>query len=352
MAEVRCFQLRPLVATFALALATADCGDDATSGGGGGTSSSSTGGTAPGSGGGKTTTSTVTTGSGGDGAGAGWPAPIPNYCDLCVVADGFPVENLEIDEASGVVASAQHDDVYYVNNDSGDLARFFAVGGDGADQGTFTLEAGTHDDFEDIALGPCSVGHCVYVGDIGDNDEVRTFYTVYRVPEPSAIGPGPRTVFPTQLKFKYPDGSHNSEALLVHPITGEVAVIQKVPNGQPAGIYKAPEPWPANTIVTFKRDGELAPNEQSSTVNGADVHPLGHGILVRTFNGVLYFAAPGPEASIAETLAGTPCVMPSPTEPQGEAIAWTKAGDGYVTLSEGTGAPVNHVTCSEEEMSP
>jgi hypothetical protein len=344
--------LRTVLTTFALALATIDCSDDAPLGSGGATSSSGSGATDPGAGGHMGTSGISTTGSGGDGAGAGWPMPIPSYCDLCVVSDGFPVANVEIDEASGIVASAVHDDMFYVNNDSGDLARFFAVGADGADRGTFTLEAGTHDDFEDIALGPCAVGHCIYVGDIGDNDEVRTFYTVYRVPEPSAVGPGPQTVFPTQLKYKFPDGSHNSEALIVHPITGEVVLIQKVPSGQPAGIYKAPDPWPANTIVTLTREGELAPEGQSTTITGADVHPLGHGILVRTFDGVLYFAAAGPEEPIAETLAGTPCVMPSVVEPQGEAIAWTKAGDGYVTVSEGTGAPVNHVICSEKEASP
>lgn len=350
MVSSGCLRLRWAFATSALAIASSHCGDDAVSVGGGATSASGPGGSGPGAGGEIGTGgggSAGTGGAGGDGTGAGWPGPIPDYCSLCALSDGFPVANAEIDEASGIVASAEHDDVYYVNNDSGDLARFFAIGGDGAERGTFTLEAGTHDDFEDIARGPCSVGQCVYVGDIGDNDEVRTVYTLYRVPEPSTVQPGPQTVFPTQLKYEYPDGSHNAEALLVHPITGEIVVIQKVSGGRTAGIYKAPDAWPANTIVTLARVGELATPGGSSAVSGADVHPLGHGILIRTFDAAFYFAAGGPREPIATTLAGRPCALPSPVEAQGEAIGWTRSGDGYVTLSEGAGSPVNHITCSE-----
>src|SRR5262249_35783673 len=60
-----------------------------------------------------------------------------------------------IHEASGIVASALHEDTYYVHNDSGDRARFFAVSGSGADLGTYNVSGAGAVDWEDVARGPC-----------------------------------------------------------------------------------------------------------------------------------------------------------------------------------------------------
>ena len=285
--------------------------------------------------------------SGGGGSGAGWgDTPPPDYCTLCVLGEGSPIANPAIDEASGIVASAEHAGIYFLHNDSGDSARFFAIDDGGADRGEFAIEGGTHSDYEDMARGPCSAGSCLYIGDIGDNDEAISIHTLYRVAEPTTIGPGTHTTLPNQLKFQYPDAAHNAQTLLVHPITGEIAVVQTVQTG-PSAIYGAGGAWQSGQVITLAKLGEITPPEGSQEIGGGDVHPAGHGILIRTFTHVYYYRSAGPREPLATTLSGTPCVLPVAAEPKGEAVAWTAAGDGYVTVSEGTAAPINHVVCSE-----
>ena len=75
-----------------------------------------------------------------------------------------------------------------------------------------------------MARGPCqggdaAGGSCLYFGDMGDNRESRSYCAVYRVREPAAMTSG-LEVAAEALPFQYPDGSHNAEALLVHPVTG------------------------------------------------------------------------------------------------------------------------------------
>jgi hypothetical protein len=292
-----------------------------------------------------TTSTTGGAGVGADGGGgAGWA---PDYCNLCVAGGSSPQESPLLDEVSGIVASAQHEGIFYVHNDSGDLARFFAIDSTGADQGEFVLQGGTHEDFEDIARGPCSAGSCIYVADIGDNDGVRTLYTLYRVAEPDAVGPGAYSTLPNQLKYQYPDGSHNAQALLIHPLTGEIAVVQSVTAG-PSGIYGASAAWAPGELVTLSKLGELTPPSGSLTIGAADVHPLGHGILIRTFTHVYYYPAKGPREPLAATLSGPPCMLPAPNEIKGEAAAWNAAGDGYVTFGEGLASPIHHIQCPSE----
>jgi hypothetical protein len=49
--------------------------------------------------------------------------------------------------------------------------------------------------------------------------------------------------------------------------------------------------------------------------------------------------------SIGDALGSTPCELPVASEGQGEAVAWTDSGDGYVTVSEGAGSAVNSADC-------
>jgi len=90
---------------------------------------------------------------------------------LCAAGSGTTlgtVANPAIDELSGLVQSTAHPGVLWANNDSGDSARVFAVGSDGADLGTVMVSGATATDWEDLALGPGpGGGDHLYVGDLG-----------------------------------------------------------------------------------------------------------------------------------------------------------------------------------------
>ena len=79
-----------------------------------------------------------------------------------------------LNETSGIVGSRSLPGTLWVHNDSGDSARFFAIGTTGALQGQFSLQNATATDWEDIAIGPKSGGgNYLYLGDIGDNSANR-----------------------------------------------------------------------------------------------------------------------------------------------------------------------------------
>jgi hypothetical protein len=253
------------------------------------------------------------------------------------------LEDRALDEVSGLVASAIHRNIWYVHNDSGDRPRFFALEGSGVLRGTYALAGAQADDWEDLARGPCaSAGSCLYLADIGDNRERRASYTIYRVAEPASFGPGEREVPAEALPFRYPDGSHNAETILVHPATGVVTIVTKVASGA-SGIYELPMPLTPGVMATAVRRGTIAPPSGSPRYTGGDVHPT-MGVLLRTYSSVYRYAM-GAGQSVAEALAGAPCVLPAPPEMQGEAIAWLPRGEGYMTISEGIGATVFEVRC-------
>lgn len=246
-----------------------------------------------------------------------------------------------LDEVSGVVASAAHRGVFYVHNDSGDTPRFFALDAAGALLATFTVSGATAIDWEDIARGPCPSGSCLYLADIGDNNEARASVTIYRVPEPASVADA--TVSAESFPFTYGDGAHNAETLLVDPASGVITVVTKVFVGA-SSIYELPMPLTPGTLATATKVGTVKPPDASVLFTGGDVHPAGSGVLLRTYTSVWYYPkAAG--ASVASALMGTPCELPVADESQGEAIGWLPAGAGYVTISEGVSAKVNRVDC-------
>ena len=271
----------------------------------------------------------------------GAPAAPPDYCSICALTTTSTVAQGAIDEASGLAASHAHPGAYYVNNDSGDLPRFFAVGSDGADLGVVSMPV-TNVDYEDIAVAPCPAGSCVFVADIGDNDAVRASVALYRLPEPAALGMMSAT--PDTLPFVYPDGPHNAETLLVHPLTGEIVIVTKHKSGS-SSFYRAPDGWAPGQLVTLERAGTITPPEGSPRFTSGSVHPAGHGVLLRTYTHVFFYAAATPDEPLATTLGRAPCALPVADEAKGEGISWTAAGDGYATIGEGVPTYLHQASC-------
>ena len=119
------------------------------------------------------------------------------------------LEDRRITESSGVVASRRNPDLFWTHNDSG--------------------------------------------------DERREFIIVYRFAEPevtdadaASTHESPRVTAPAEaIRIKYPDGAHNAEALLIHPLTGDLYVLTK--GGDAAGVYKLAAPFDASAVNTLAR---------------------------------------------------------------------------------------------------
>ena len=300
------------------ALASA-CSDDSATG-------STSGSTASGTGGAESTVASASVGT---------------SCPVCGdVRDAATVADPAIIEASGIAVSTEHEGVVYVHNDSGDTARFFAVGKRGESLGTYDVEGATAHDWEDMDRGPCAgSGSCLYLADIGDNSASATMHTINRVAEPAELAAGTHSVTAETFAFGYPDGPHNAEAILVHPTTGVVTIVSKALGGSNA--YELGAPLTANMVAT-KVGAVSAP--MLSLVTGGSVRSDGKAVLLRTYGAVLYYAVPD-GASVAQALASPPCELPAPDEPQGEAITFDVSGSGYLTISEGAKPHIYAVDC-------
>lgn len=331
---------------FCFALSVIACSDDAVTSSTGNSTSASTGGGVCCTG---TGTGTGAAGAGGQhegGSAQGGNGTGGAPCPLCAEpVELSPPQNGNIQEASGLAASANHAGIYYVHNDSGDSARFFAITENGADNGTFNVSNAAAIDWEDMERGPCADKQksCLYFGDIGDNNEARSDYVVYRVEEPAKVGPGTSSLTAEALPFAYPDGSHNAEALMVHPTTGELYIVTKKMGD--AKLYQFPEPLDGSSRATLVLRGSVNVPGIVSLATSAAFRPGGGGVILRTYTSVWYYPIANGQ-SVADSLAAVPCDLPAPSEGQGESVTFAPDGHSYRTISEGNNEPLFKVDCS------
>lgn len=136
----------------------------------------------------------------------------------------------ELDEGSGLAYSAASNRLYMVN-DSGGKNEVFVTDLTGKQLGKLTvLISGknfTPEDWEAMAWGPCpdiKTTSCLFIGDIGDNDDDRSSVKLLYFPEPQAAT---AKVEAKQISFTYSDGPRNAEGLAVHPLTGKIYIASK-----------------------------------------------------------------------------------------------------------------------------
>jgi hypothetical protein len=262
-----------------------------------------------------------------------------------VAATPVAVASSAVTELSGLSASRKNDGVLWVHNDSGDVARVFAVrASDGRNLGEFDLAGANAVDWEDIAVAPSRTAGVsdLYVGDIGDNTHSRGSVQVYRVPEPAVdtavVDPPPKTLSGVvALTLRYPDGPHDAEALIVDPATREVFILTKELSSGTSQVFRAPADLPngSTTVLTQVATMSSGLTGLPGAVTAADISPAGDVIAVRTYASVALFPRPAGTV-LSAAFERRRCNGPfSLAEAQGEALGFTHDGRGYVTASEG-----------------
>lgn len=274
-------------------------------------------------------------------------APPPACASCAAYGDTVTLATISsplITETSGIVESPTQPGVYFVHNDSGDAARIYALGSDGELLATYALDGVTARDWEDLSVGPCPAGRCLYVGDIGDNAMTRSDLAVYRVALPDVVRGDDRALPSERFAFAYPDGPHDAEALASRADTGDLYVLTKSNAG--STVYRFPLPLDPSARVTLTRVATLAiPAEGSPLVTAAELHPCEARLLVRTYTRVWEFAPPA-GADFESMFTTAPRRLPAFNEVQAESIAWHADGRGYVTVSEGRSQGVHDTRCA------
>ena len=263
---------------------------------------------------------------------------------------GAPVTQAKISdpaitESSGLVASRTTPGAYWTHNDSGDGPFIYALDTHGHPLATFRVTGATNRDWEDISSGPGPQPNrsYLYIGDIGDNDQKRDEVVVYRVPEPQITAADknssktrPRTTEPAEaIRFVYPDGKHDAEALMVHPSTGNLYIVTKVAFGNPT-IYKAEAPLTAGKLITLKRLGELhVASLLGGAITGGNISPDGGHVALCDYFGGYELVLPPASKNFDDIWKEKITSFNLGKRKQGESITYRLDGNAVLATSEG-----------------
>jgi MYXO-CTERM domain-containing protein len=260
----------------------------------------------------------------------------------------FHIHDPQIDEASGIARGVASPGVFYVQNDSGDSARFFAVDAStGRTRAVYTVPNATNHDWEDLAVARDAAGTpSVWLADIGDNDAARSEVRLYRVAEPrvdmSRFDVTARTHLPDVWRLRYPSGPANAESLAVAP-GGRAYVITKADSGRSV-VYRVPLRPDARHVqllqrvgsITLASRGGLVPASLQVLATGAAFSPDGTLLVVRTYTDA--YAWHVRHGDVAAAIRHRPVRVTIPLQPQGEGVC-IEAG-ALVLDSEGDGTAV------------
>ena len=242
------------------------------------------------------------------------------------------LEQIAINEASGIAASHRNPGILWTHNDSGDSNRIFAFDRHGRHRGIYFLAGVRNRDWEDIAVGPGpEKGQSyIYVAEIGDNSSQNYTKYIYRIPEPqidTAAAPVISTLTGVEtFAFQYPDGNRDAEALLVDPLTQDIYIVSK--REERVHVYRAAWPQPFSqtgfrpvTLLEFICDLPLR------WINAGDISADGTASRLKNPSTVYFWQSDG-VSPLEKIIQQPPRILPYLQEPHGEARCWDINGRG------------------------
>lgn len=246
-----------------------------------------------------------------------------------------------IREASGVAIARRVPNTLWIINDD-QPATLFAVDPTGTIKARVRVRGASNIDWEDIAIAPCEEGTCLFIADIGDNQQSRGDRAVYRVAEPL---PSDRATKPaTRYRFRLPGKSHDAESLFVTP-DGRLFVITKGRSG-PITVFEFPQPLRPDAEVVLEPIATLSAGlvQLPDMVTGASVTADGRQIVIRTYSAlqVYTFLESGIVPAFDEPFDLQPL-----NEPQGEGVDVGDNGEIYLVSERGLAdaAPISRLRC-------
>jgi hypothetical protein len=260
------------------------------------------------------------------------------------------IRDKSVTESSGLVASRTTPGAYWTHNDSGDGPFIYAFDTRGESFGTFRVTGAQARDWEDMAAGPGPQANrsYLYLGDIGDNDEVRSDVIVYRVAEPVLTATTrrftknrPGSTEPAEaIRLRYPDGKHDAEALLVHPRTGNIYIVTKVLLANP-GVYEAVTPFTAGQSITMRRVGELrVPSLFGGAITGGSISPDGRRVALCDYFQGYELVLPAGTSNFDDIWKQKMIGFDLGKRKQGESITYRLDSKALLATSEGKQSPL------------
>lgn len=255
------------------------------------------------------------------------------------------IKDPAVTESSGLVASRTSPGAYWTHNDSGDGPFIYALNARGERLGTFRVTGANARDWEDIAAGPGPQANrsYLYIGDIGDNNANRSEIVVYRVFEPQITQTDkgtskkqPRATEPAEaIRFVYPDGKHDAEALMVHPSTGNLYIMTKRAFANPA-VYEAAAPLNPGKLTTLKKVADVhVPSIFGGAITGGSISPDGRRVALCDYFQGYEIVLPASSKNFDDIWKEKMTGFDLGKRPQGESITYRLDGNALLATSEG-----------------
>jgi hypothetical protein len=259
------------------------------------------------------------------------------------------LENSRLDEASGIQAG--RNGVFYLHNDQ--KRDVFVIDESGRDLGAFKLDGSKSKDWEDITRIPTDGAPLLVIADTGDNhmkhDEVRLYFFL----EPAEGEYGRDHDVTHRLTVKYPDGSHDVEAVAYDSSSQDILLMSK--RDRPPRLYRLPldkalseedleaeflaevptlRPPTSQDLLDSPKRGPWV-----SQPTGLDISPDGRTAAVLTYRSLYIFTRDQGE-SWAQAFQKKPVEFLGPPGKHDEAVSFSLDGKSVYVTTERRPAPI------------
>lgn len=239
--------------------------------------------------------------------------------------------NQNLKEISGLVCGRKNENFIYMLEDKGNVNEIYVFNTSGVLQTKLIIQGMQNIDWEDITIGPGPVDgeSYIYIGDIGDNDNVRTSTRIIRFVEPDLSSNTANSISISTfdvINFQYKSGAKDAETLMIHPTTKDLIIMSK--STDLTHVYKLEFPY--NKAMNEPVFVGLLPFKK---LVAGDVSSDGQRIAVKNKSTIYYWETV--DNDIYKTLFHhAPKTVTYTQEPQGESLGFSKDGKSYFTITE------------------
>ncbi|MEO1034579.1 MAG: hypothetical protein AAFX44_03350 [Pseudomonadota bacterium] len=259
----------------------------------------------------------------------------------------------DVTEASGLARSPQHDDRYWVINDSGNAPKLYAIDSKGKRHGTLAPRGVKNRDWEDLESFERDGKSYLLVADVGDNNGVRSEIRVYVIEEPAELPGAGKTMnvdVAWVVRLKYPGGGRDAESVAV----ADDSMYLMTKRTLPPALYRAPLRPLGDEVVELEWLGAV------DSLPAPTVRELAEAPRTRRFGWQptgMSFSADGRRAVVVsnwrafiferhdgqtwlDALNSEPRVVAMPPVDRAESVSFDSDEQGFLTTFEGRHAPL------------
>ena len=233
-------------------------------------------------------------------------------------------------ELSGLVASIAHPGVFWAHGDSGTGPLLFAVDEQARTLARVQVEGADNRDWEDLSLD--AQGN-LYIGDIGNNDSVRSDLAIHVLREPDPKRAEQRVQVLRTIRFRYPDqfddkgvrrSENNFDAEALFVLGSELFIATKHHADLRTTLYRVPLGDTQGQVVVQKLGDFSVQGKKSqhkAEVTSGSASPDGTQVALLTYKNVLLFRV-GPNHAFEGPIA----IAKAPKVDKLEALTWDARG--------------------------